>query len=377
MNTFAEVFSPGEFLKEEMDARGWTQVELAEILGRPTKLVNEVLAGKKSITPETAIQLGEALGTGPEIWLNLENQYQLSKVASTGNTVARRAALYERFPVRDMIKRGWIRANDNIDYLEQEFRQYFGIQSLADNPSFAHAAKKVDALNVATMSQMAWLFRARQLAKEQITKKYNQDSLTKALPLLSALRSAPEEIRHASEILSKCGVRLVFVEALPTSKIDGACFWLDGNQPAIAMSLRLDRIDNFWFVLRHEIEHILREHGLEKRFILDVDTEGANAEESSVDVQEAQANHAAADFCVSQNELTNFINRVSPYFSDERVVLFAKRLQVHPGLVAGQLRRKLNRWDRWATHLEKVRHIAIKSAPVDGWGLVEATEGKS
>jgi HTH-type transcriptional regulator/antitoxin HigA len=165
----------------------------------------------------------------------------------------------------------------------------------------------------------------------------------------------------------------VFVEALPSSKIDGACFWLESNQPVIAMSLRLDRIDNFWFVLRHEIEHVLREHGLEDRFILDVDIEGID----STDEQEILANEAAANFCVSQSALADFIARVSPYFSEERVVLFAKRLEVHPGLVAGQLRRKLNRWDRWSNHLEKVRHIAINSAPVDGWGLIEAKEGAS
>ncbi|KAI1694314.1 hypothetical protein Ddc_22202 [Ditylenchus destructor] len=52
-----------------------------------------------------------------------------------------------------------------------------------------------------------------------------------------------------------------FVEALSGSKIDGACFWLDAHKPVIGMTLRFDRIDNFWFVLRHEIEHVLREDG--------------------------------------------------------------------------------------------------------------------
>jgi HTH-type transcriptional regulator/antitoxin HigA len=80
MSTFAEVFPPGEFLREELEARNWSQTELAEIIGRPVRLINEIIAGKKAITPETAIQLGESLGTGPEVWMNLESQYQLSKV---------------------------------------------------------------------------------------------------------------------------------------------------------------------------------------------------------------------------------------------------------------------------------------------------------
>lgn len=75
----AEVFPPGEFIKDELEARNWTQADLAEILGRPLQAVNEIIAGKKTITPETARALGDALGAAPELWLNLENAYRLSR----------------------------------------------------------------------------------------------------------------------------------------------------------------------------------------------------------------------------------------------------------------------------------------------------------
>jgi HTH-type transcriptional regulator/antitoxin HigA len=52
------------------------------------------------------------------------------------------------------------------------------------------------------------------------------------------------------------------VEALPGSKIDGVCFWLNEVSPVVAVSSRFDRIDNFWFVLRNELEHVDRRHGL-------------------------------------------------------------------------------------------------------------------
>ena len=93
MTTFPEVFPPGEFLREELEARNWTQTELAEIIGRPVRLINEIIAGKKAITPETAIQLGESLGTGADVWMNLESQYQLSKVRGADDLIARRAGL--------------------------------------------------------------------------------------------------------------------------------------------------------------------------------------------------------------------------------------------------------------------------------------------
>jgi len=67
----AEVFPPGEFLKDELEARGWTQVEFAEIIGKDTRLVSEVISGKRAVTPETAMVLAAALGTSADLWMNL------------------------------------------------------------------------------------------------------------------------------------------------------------------------------------------------------------------------------------------------------------------------------------------------------------------
>ena len=79
MKNHAEIFPPGEFLIDELDARDWTQTEFAEIIGRPFRLVNEIALGKRTITPETAIQIAVGLGTSPELWMNLEAQFQLSR----------------------------------------------------------------------------------------------------------------------------------------------------------------------------------------------------------------------------------------------------------------------------------------------------------
>ena len=67
----------GRILSREIEARGWTQKELAEILGRPVQTINEIIRGSKQITPETAIDLSQVLGTTPEFWTNLEAKYRL------------------------------------------------------------------------------------------------------------------------------------------------------------------------------------------------------------------------------------------------------------------------------------------------------------
>jgi HTH-type transcriptional regulator/antitoxin HigA len=75
----AEIFPPGEFLRDELEARGWTQADLAKILGCPQHLISEIIDGKHAITAEIAWGLRDAFGVDPQLWLNLERAYQLSR----------------------------------------------------------------------------------------------------------------------------------------------------------------------------------------------------------------------------------------------------------------------------------------------------------
>src|SRR5947207_15027738 len=87
----AEAFSPGEYLRDELEARGWKQAKFAQILGRPLQLVNEIINGKKRITETTALEIAAALGTSARAWLNLENTYRLWKAKAPDSGIARRA----------------------------------------------------------------------------------------------------------------------------------------------------------------------------------------------------------------------------------------------------------------------------------------------
>ena len=77
----AEIFPVGEMLADELEARGWTQAEFAEILGRPAQFVSEIISGKKEITRESATQIAAALGTSPEMWLTMQDRYYLWRQA--------------------------------------------------------------------------------------------------------------------------------------------------------------------------------------------------------------------------------------------------------------------------------------------------------
>jgi addiction module HigA family antidote len=79
----AIVVAPGRIIQREIEARGWSQKDLAVILNRPFQAVNEIINGVKQITPETAIELGVAFGTSSELWMNLETKYRLWLAAVT------------------------------------------------------------------------------------------------------------------------------------------------------------------------------------------------------------------------------------------------------------------------------------------------------
>lgn len=365
IRTAAEVFPPGDFIREELEARGWTQGDLAQIMDRPVRLVNELVAGKKQITPETARGLAKAFGDDdPLYWMNLDSAYRLAQTDPVAAAVAERAKLYSRFPVRELMKRHWIEPSENIDVVRHRVCRFFQINDLDDALDFPHAAKATQ-YDRRTELQWAWLYRAKHLAESVYVKHYSAARLSASLLRLKALMIAPEEVRQVPHILADAGVRFVIVEFLPGSKIDGAAFWLDEQNPVIALSIRRDKVDNFWFVLRHEIEHILNTDGLA------VDTELAERiqRKETLPPSEMIANAAASEFCVSKEEINSFIIRVRPLYSEQRILLFAKRLGVHPGIVVGQLQfREEVPWTHFHKYLVKVRDIITQTALTDGWG---------
>ena len=361
----AEAFSPGEILQEKIEERGWSQREFAEILGRPVAAVNEIIKGKRSITPATAKELAAALGTSPFLWLNLEAAYRLHTTEPPPRRIAIEARLRGLYPVKGMIQRGWIEHSKTPEVLEARVLEFFSINSLDETPELPHAAKKggtIMGYDDSSPTQLAWLFRVKQIAEAMPVPTYTAGKLKDALNQLRPLMVAAEEIRHVPRILADAGVRFVIVEHLPGSKIDGVCFWLNKEQPVIGMSLRFDRIDNFWFVLRHEIEHALNRDA-------SIDSE-LDKEDADLSDEEQMANEEAAHFCVPTERLNDFIARVDPLYSRNRILGFAKIVGVHPGLVVGQLQRRIKRYDLLRNYLVKVREVVTPVAMTDGHGRV-------
>ncbi len=361
----AEVFSPGEILRDELEERGWTQADLAQIIDRPASLIGQIIAGTRGITPETARDLSAAFETTPEFWMNLDSTYQLSRLAHDDReTITRRARLYNKAPVKDMIRRAWIEPSDNITVLESRVLKFFQIESLDEEPPVPlHAARKSTGYDQPlTPAQQALLFRASQLARAVHAETFSDAALDEAVRRLRLLLHAPQEIRHVPRILSDAGVRFVIVQPLPGNRIDGACF-LQDSRPVIALSLRHDRLDNFWFVLMHELAHV--KMGVDA---LDCDLD-ANKHDAERPEIERLADEFAGANLVPSKQIENFIARVSPLYSARRIEAFAHTIKVHPAIVVGQLQHRGEvAFSSFRKMLLPVRELITDTALTDGWG---------
>lgn len=367
--------TPGQLISAALKNKGWTKRVLAIVLGMDETGINKIVSDKRPIHAEMALALEELFNIPADKFLDLQKSYDLALARITARPDpqrAMRAQLFDGLPVSEMIKRRWLDVEDirDISGVEKSMSKFFGVSSIEQIEVLPHAAKKTIVSSDVTPVQLAWLYRVRQIASEMIVGKYSNSSVRRAVELLHPLTSAAEEARKVPRILAECGIRFVIVEALPSSKIDGVCFWLDEVSPVIGMSMRYDRIDNFWFVLRHELEHVIHEHG-KSSIAIDAELEGARAGTGdNVSDEERIANAAASEFCVPKKTMDSFIARKAPVFAERDLLGVAATLRVHPGLIAGQLRHRTNRYDLFTRHLVKIRSIVSPSAVVDGWGDV-------
>jgi len=371
----APYITPAHMVEAQLQKRGWTQRTLAKVLGLSEQTVSSIMKGRTKISTELALQLQEILKIDAGELLKLQASFELKKAElefRPDPALVTRAKVFGELPVADMIARGWLNNVDDLwdSRLNEALCRFFGVQSIEEIEVLPRAARKTDVMGDATPAQIAWLYRVKQIAKQILVRKYSASAVTNAVRELKALLVSPEAARKVPRILSDAGVRYAIVESLPSAKIDGVCFWLDDRSPVIGMTLRFDRIDNFWFVMRHELEHVIKEHG-KSAVMLDVDLEGERAG-TGMDIPEEEriANEAAAGFCVPQGQLNKFIQVKAPFFSERDIRGFAATYKIHPGIVAGQLQYKTKRFDLFRNHLVKIRSAVAPNAMVDGWGDV-------
>ena len=314
-----------------MEQQGLTQRDLIPYIGSRSK-VSEVLSGKRSITMRMARALHQHLGIPAEVLLQ--------ETGASFNDALESVA-FERFPLAEMARREWIeKLTPYKDYAEELMRGLID-QAREEHPTlqplYRRNAHRRENSNTDWYALRAWRWRVMALANEKPPSvSYRSGSVTRQF-MAEVARLSPKKDgpRLAQGFLAEHGISLVIERHLSKTHLDGATLWFNGGRPVVGMTLRYDRLDNFWFTLMHELAHIARhEHTEENEFFDDMTLRGAK--QAAEDTVEAEADELAGAALIPGDMWDASSVQFSPRPLD--VIELATEAGVHPAVVAGRVR---------------------------------------
>lgn len=325
----ARIVPPGSIIRAELEARGWTQRHLAEIMGRPARAVSEIINARREITPQTARELAAAFGTSVQFWLNLEANYRLhlAQRKQKEKRIERRARLRTVIPFGEVAKKGWITKRGTLEEDEREVCRFLGVASLDEEPPVALAARSAGHRAPHIPGLVAWARRAVALAAAQPVAAYSPEALAAAVPHLLSLAARPEDVRRVPDLLRSVGVHFMRVPHLPKTYLDGAALAHEGH-PIVALTLRLDWLDSFWFTLMHEVAHVVDGHPGEYLDALE-------DKDRHMTPEETRADALARDWLVPAEA---YAALAAAPVSARRIEEVARSIGRHPSIVAGRWR---------------------------------------
>lgn len=330
------VSPPGETLLEVLEERGISQAELARRMGRPSKTVNEIIKAKTAITPETSLQLEKVLDIPASFWDSREMYYRQYQIRKAEEEELNQYILWvDHFPIREMMKLGWI--EHTKDKYEQLIRllRYFGIASPNQwlEATYSTNYRKTNAFQSDSYALSAWLKQGEKQAQDIYTNNFDKDRLMTFIYNEFRGYTLLEPSLFQRLLVEKCsevGIALVFVPQLKKTHVSGAARWLTPNKALVQLSLRYKTNDHFWFAFFHEVGHIIL-HG-KRRISLTID-------KGEKEMEEKEADNFASEALISQELFDQFVkeNVKSGLVSKNSVLTFANSIGIAAGIVVGRL----------------------------------------
>lgn len=319
-------------LAKRLHQRGWTQADLAHVVGWSVQGVSDVAHGRR-IDARDALDLAAAFDdSGPEVWLSAQTAHELWSVHAEPRTPERltaiqsRRELEEKVPTRDLIRRGLIPKDDQDGQLRAVL-ELLGVQSIDQDPPFAAAMRRRAPATPPSRRQIAWIACARFAARCRSVGEYTSAGLRQLAASLSATVRQPEDFATLPDRFAEVGVRLVHVDPFPGGRIDGVATDIAGT-PVIALSGYGGRFDKVLFTLAHECGHIALGH-VGKGRILD-----AQDEASTKEPIEIAADDLAASWIVPDGFLP-----ATGTFTRSRIRAIAAEAGVSEAVVIGRLQK--------------------------------------
>ncbi len=329
---------PISAIKFRMEQLELSPQNLIPFIGSRSK-VSEVLNKKRSLTLSMMRALHKGLGIPADVLLQEpgaffpENSPELE---------------YDKFPIGEMAKKGWIRAIPNMETQAEEIIHEMinnaGGRQLASICLFRKSTGSRENAKNDPYALKAWCLKVLELANSNpLPGRYETGNIDSDflhdIAKLSYFRNGP---LLAKEYLEKHGIHLVTLPHLSKTYLDGAVMMLSNQTPVVGLTLRHDRIDNFWFCLLHELAHIQKHLSENSNEIIidDLDLRGYDTE--SKDTTELEADSLAQEALIP-DEYWNILKLTST-ITPSQVVAFAEKLKIHPAIIAGRIRYEQNNY---------------------------------
>ena len=322
-----DIPSAVDAIKFRMDQLDMRPVDLVPYLGSASR-VSEVLSGKRSLTVDMINALSAGLGIPERALLKKdgsENEYSRNIPTSV---------------FKQMLSRGYFQENTKKER-SVILNDFFSNNTLNSAIFYRKSKFRTDS-NVNHYILIAWANRVMEKSESIPASKDYKDGVIDLEYMRNIARYSADEqhgVKNAINKLLEDGVKVIIEPALEGSKLDGIAIFEDRNHPVIGLTLRYDRLDNFWFSLLHEIAHIAKHYNLDETFIYD-DFEEKSSHLSDIEVE---ADVMASEALVDSAKWLVSAARIAP--SPITAIALAKELGVHPVIVAGKARYETGKWN--------------------------------
>ena len=317
---------PVDAILFRMDQEGLTRKDLVAYIGSQSK-VSEVLNRKRSLSLAMIRRLHEGLQIPADILLQ-----------EPGKQLAPPVHNAENYPLNEMLKCGYFgdwsgSGRTAKEYSEELLTRLFAVfQGSVPQPVYCRRTES----DVNVHALTAWQARALTLVREEPLPPYEPSRLDKIffkkLVRASYFSDGP---KLACKLLNERGIHFVLLSHLSQTYLDGACFLSPAGRPVIGMTLRHDRLDNFWFTLTHEIGHVhFHLHDGNQAFFDDIES----SDEDVDDDRESEANAFAQEILIPARRWENEGLPLLASAEDEDVLALAEELEISPAIVAGRIR---------------------------------------
>ena len=320
---------PGATIKEQLLDRGLSQKEFAVRMGMSEKHISKLINGEVQLTSDVAVRLEMVLGVPAKFWNKLEATYREKLVkAKVENDMDTDKELAKKLPYREMSKNGWVPETRDTTEKVICLRKYFEVVNLGiikDMQLSKIACRRLAETEKSNLALLAWAQKAKLEARTIEISLVNLETLKKSLPEIRSMTTMnPSDFcPKLIELLSSCGIALVFLPHIGGSFLHGATFY-DGKKIVVGLTVRGKDADKFWFSLFHELGHILLGHN--------------NQPNGTTEEDEAAADSFAKETLIPTEEFNAFTDQND--FSKAAICAFAQEKHILCGIVVGRLQKE-------------------------------------